>query len=90
MHEDKATISPRSKAFTVLASEGQAMASTQPDAHCLPPYAVRGVVLHEREELLTQQLLFVSEASYRRREQIELELCDIRRELERLGFQSRT
>jgi hypothetical protein len=66
------------------------MASTQPDAHCLPPYAVRGAVLHEREELLIKQLLFVSDASHRRREQIELELCDIRRELERLGFQSRT
>jgi hypothetical protein len=64
------------------------MTSPQPNAS-FPSYAVRGAVLHEREDLLIDQLRFVSDTSYRRREQIELELCDIRRELERLGFQSR-
>jgi hypothetical protein len=75
------------------------MASTQPDvrrfrstprrAFAPPSDAVRAAALLDREELLIEQVRCVSEASYRRREEIELELCDIRRELERLGFQSR-
>jgi hypothetical protein len=39
-----------------------------------PSDAVRADVLLEREELLIEQLAFVSGASYRRREEIELEL----------------
>jgi hypothetical protein len=51
-----------------------------------PSAAIRAATLIEREELLIEQVRFVSETSYRRRQEIELELSDIRRSLERLGF----
>jgi hypothetical protein len=71
------------------------MASTQPvrrfgntprRAFAPPSDAVRAAALLDREELLIENVRCVSEASYRQREEIELELGDIRRELERLGF----
>jgi hypothetical protein len=75
------------------------MARPQPDArrfearhggHLRPHSdAVRAAALLDRQELLIEQVRFMSEASYRRRQEIDLELCDIRRELGRLGFQSR-
>jgi hypothetical protein len=36
--------------------------------------------------MLVDEIRFVGEASYRRRQEIELELSDIRRALELLGF----
>jgi hypothetical protein len=48
--------------------------------------AIRADSLLEREELLIEQFEIVGEASYRRRQEIELELCDVRRGLELLGF----
>ena len=51
--------------------------------------AIRAARLIEREEALTDESRLLGEASYRRRLQIEQELCDIRRELARLGFSSK-
>ena len=51
-----------------------------------PSDAMRGTALIEREEVLVDEFLLVGEASYRRRQDIEVELSDIRRELELLGF----
>ena len=51
-----------------------------------PSDAMRGAALIEREEMLVDEFLLVGEASYRRRQDIEVELSDIRRELELLGF----
>ena len=57
----------------------------------VPPLdAMRAAALIEREEMLIDEIRFVSEASYRRRQEIEVELSGIRRELERLGFRART
>jgi hypothetical protein len=57
----------------------------------VPPLdAMRAAALIEREEMLIDEIRFVSEASYRRRQEIEVELSDIRRELERLGLRART
>ena len=41
--------------------------------------------LLDLEELLTEQLRLLGGASYRRRLEIEIELSEIRRDLERLG-----
>jgi hypothetical protein len=49
---------------------------------------MRAAALLEREELLNEEVRFAGDASYRRRLEIETELSEIRRELERLGFQS--
>jgi hypothetical protein len=49
---------------------------------------MRAADLLERKELLTEELRFASNASYRRRVEIEEELSEIRRELARLGFAS--
>ena len=43
-------------------------------------------LLLDLEELLTDQLRVLGGASYRRRLEIESELSDVRRQLERLGF----
>ena len=51
-----------------------------------PSDAMRAAALIEREEMLVEEIRFVSEASYRRREALELALSDIRRGLEVLGF----
>ena len=51
-----------------------------------PSDATRAAALIEREEMLVDEIRFVDEASYRRRQEIELELSDIRRDLELLGF----
>lgn len=63
------------------ASSGNMRASFAP-----PSDAMRAAALVEREEMLTEEIRFLCEASYRRRQEIELELCDIRRNLELLGF----
>jgi hypothetical protein len=44
--------------------------------------------LFERERLLFEKLRFMSEASYRDRVNLELELCATRRKLERLALQT--
>jgi len=46
--------------------------------------------LLEREKQLTEELRFASDASYRRRVEIEEELAEISRELTRLGFSPST
>ena len=51
-----------------------------------PSDAFRVAALIDREGILIDESRSVGEASYRRREEIEVELCDLRRELERLGF----
>ena len=51
-----------------------------------PSDAMRAAALIEREEMLVDEFLLVGEASYRRRQDIEVELSDIRRGLELLGF----
>ena len=51
-----------------------------------PSDATRAAALIEREEMLVDEIRFVGEASYRRREEIELDLSDVRRALELLGF----
>ncbi len=51
-----------------------------------PSDAVRVAGLLEREDLLTEQIRLGSDASYRRRLEIEEELSEIRRELKDLGF----
>jgi hypothetical protein len=51
-----------------------------------PSDAMRAAALIEREEMLVDEIRSVGEASYRRRQDIELELSDIRRGLELLGF----
>ena len=51
-----------------------------------PSDVMRAAALLERAELLTDQVRFASESSYRRQHQIEEELSEIRRELKRLGF----
>jgi hypothetical protein len=48
---------------------------------------VRAALL-ERERLLIERLRFISEASYRHRLKLELELGDIRGRLERLAFRT--
>jgi hypothetical protein len=48
--------------------------------------AMRATRLIEREELITGQLRFVLEASLR--EELEMELSEIRRELRLLGFKT--
>jgi hypothetical protein len=53
-----------------------------------PSEVMRAAALIEREETLVDELRLVHEASYRRRQEIELELSDIRRDLELLGFPS--
>jgi len=52
----------------------------------LPLDVVRAAALLEREEILVDEFRLVGEASYRRRQDIEVELSDIRRDLELLGF----
>ena len=51
-----------------------------------PSDLMRAAALLEREELLNEEVRFASGASYRRRLEIEAEVSEIRRELERLGF----
>ena len=53
-----------------------------------PPSNTVRAALFERERLLTEKLRFMSEASYRHRLKIELELGDTRRKLERLASQT--
>ena len=50
------------------------------------PDAMRAAALIDREEMLVDEIRFVDEASIRRRQDIDLELSDIRRDLELLGF----
>ena len=47
---------------------------------------MRASALIDREEMLVDEIRFVDEASIRRRQDIDLELSDIRRDLELLGF----
>jgi hypothetical protein len=47
---------------------------------------MRAAALIEREEMLIDEFRLVGEASYRRRQDIEVELSDIRRGLELLVF----
>jgi hypothetical protein len=47
---------------------------------------MRAAALIDREEMLVDEIRFVDEASIRRRQDIDLELSDIRRDLELLGF----
>jgi hypothetical protein len=48
---------------------------------------MRASALSEREEMLIDEIRFAGETpSYRRRQKIELELSDVRRDLELLGF----
>jgi hypothetical protein len=80
----------------LLSGEDPAMAIAPPNMHrsentirrsFVPPSeAIRAAALIEREEMLVEEIRFVGEASYRRRQEIELELSDIRRGLELLGF----
>jgi hypothetical protein len=49
----------------------------------LPNTAAR---LLDLEEMLIEQLRLLGGASYRRRLEIELELSEVRRDLQRLGF----
>jgi hypothetical protein len=51
-----------------------------------PSDAIRAAALVELEEMLCDEIRFVNEASVRRRQKIELELSDIGRDLELLGF----
>ena len=51
-----------------------------------PSDAMRAAALIEREEMLVDEFLLIGEASDRRRQDIEVELSDIRRGLELLGF----
>jgi hypothetical protein len=48
--------------------------------------AMRAADLIERGEMLIDEMRLIGEASYRRCEEIEVELSDIRRDLELLGF----
>ena len=50
-----------------------------------PSDAMRTAALIEREGMLLDEIRFIDEASYRRRQEIELELSDIRRGLKFLG-----
>ena len=51
------------------------------------PDAMRASALSEREEMLIDEIRFAGETpSYRRRQKIELELSDVRRDLLLLGF----
>jgi hypothetical protein len=52
-----------------------------------PSDAITADSLLDREELLIEEFRLVGEVSYRRRQEIELELCDMRRGLELLGAQ---
>jgi hypothetical protein len=47
---------------------------------------MRAAALVERGEMLIDEMRLVGEASYRRCEEIEVQLSDIRRDLELLGF----
>src|SRR5262245_11721713 len=59
------------------------------DSSFAPPSDVMRVAdLLEREKQLTEELRFASDASYRRRVEIEEELVEISRELTRLRFPS--
>jgi hypothetical protein len=51
-----------------------------------PADAMTAAELQKREEQLTEELRFASDAQYRKRVDIEEELSEIRRKLERLGF----
>jgi hypothetical protein len=51
--------------------------------------ATRAAALLEREELLTSEARHLTEASYRRRAEIEEELAEVRRLLERLGLRDK-
>ena len=51
--------------------------------------AITAASLLEREELLLEQFRLIGEASYRRRQEIELELFDVRRRLELLGWRAK-
>jgi hypothetical protein len=51
-----------------------------------PSDAIRAAALIEREEMLFDEIRFVDDASVPRRQKIELELSDIRRDLELRGF----
>jgi hypothetical protein len=53
-----------------------------------PPSNTARAALVERERLLIEKMRFMSEASYRHRLKIELELGDVRRRLERLASQT--
>jgi hypothetical protein len=51
------------------------------------PDALRAAALSEREEMLIDEIRLAGETpSYRRRQKIDLELSDVRRGLELLGF----
>jgi hypothetical protein len=61
------------------------MATLRPKGLSLPD-AMRAAALIERGEMLIDEMRLVGEASYRRCEEIEVQLSDIRRDLELLGF----
>jgi hypothetical protein len=61
------------------------MATMRPKSPSLPD-ALRAAALIERGEMLIDEMRLVGEASYRRCEEIEVQLSDIRRDLELLGF----
>jgi hypothetical protein len=51
------------------------------------PDAMRAAALSEREEMLIDEIRLAGETpSYRRRQETEAELSDVRRDLELLGF----
>jgi hypothetical protein len=50
------------------------------------PPKTSAALLFDLEELLIEQLRLFGDESYRQRLQIEAELSEVRRELERLGF----
>ena len=68
--------------------EGNISRSGNTIRRTVPPRsnAFRLAALIDREGILIDESRSVGEASYRRREDIEVELCDVRRELERLGL----
>jgi hypothetical protein len=75
-------------------SGGWAMTARLPN-HTGPSFAppsdvMRVADLLEREKQLTEELGFASDASYRRRVDIEEKLAEISRELTRLGFSTPT
>ena len=68
-------------------SDSTATNAHRPFKSSAPPSDVmRAADLLEREKQLTEELRFASDASYRRRVEIEEELAEISRELKRLGF----
>jgi hypothetical protein len=52
----------------------------------LPSAAIRAAILLNRKKVLIEEIRLLGEASYRRRLEIEVELTEIRHELERLGL----